>query len=233
MSPPKIFALIAFRDEERYLPGLLSHLRDFVDGFIGFDDCSVDSSFEIASHEPKMIGLFQRKVASPDHLFEVQNREALLRAAYRHGADWVLCCDADERFETRFLEQLRILCTNPPAVVMGMRLLALWENLDTYRIGNAFKYVLFPAKDPKPYYQRGLLHQQWYPPELDTARKQILDFHVYHLGSLTSKDRLERYNKFERIDPAHVQQPQGYKNLIDESGLQLARITPDRSFRFE
>ena len=54
----KIFALIAFRDEETHLPGLLSHLRDYVDGFIGFDDCSTDKSFEIASSEPKMTGLF-------------------------------------------------------------------------------------------------------------------------------------------------------------------------------
>jgi glycosyltransferase involved in cell wall biosynthesis len=233
ISELKIFALIAFRDESKHLPGLLSHLRDYVDGFIGFDDCSTDNSFEIASTEPKMVGLFQRKIPSSDHYFEVQNREAMLRAACRFGANWVLCCDADERFETRFLEQLRGLCMHPPATVIGLRLVALWEDLCTYRVGNAFKYVLFPTEDPKPYYARGLLHQQWYPPRMDSEPKQVLDYNIYHLGSFTKEIRLERFSKFERIDPHHVHQRRGYNNLIDESDLRLAQITPERSFRLD
>ena len=233
MSGPRVFGIIAFRNEEKHLPGLLSHVRDYVDGFIAFDDCSTDSSFAIARNEQKMLGIFQRKTPSSDHHFEVQNREALLRAAHRHGANWVLCCDADERFETRFLEQMRSVCASPPARVIGLRLVAAWENLQTYRVGKAFKYVLFPAIDPKPYYRRGLLHQPWYPPTLEKSPKKLLDYYVYHLGSLTRADREERFIKFERIDPHHRHQPQGYRNLIDESDLTLAPIPPERQFRYE
>lgn len=232
MSAPKVIALIAFRDEEKHLPGLFSHLRNYVDAFIAFDDNSSDTSFQIAEREPKMLGLFQRKMPSQDHHYEVQNREALLRAARRHGANWVLCCDADERFETRFLEDLRRLCSSTSATVLGLRLVAVWENLQTYRVGKAFKYVLFPAIDPKPYYRRGLLHQPWYPPQFETSKK-LLGYNIYHLGSLTQKDRQERYEKFERIDPHHHHQPQGYRNIIDESNLKLQPIPSERAFRYE
>lgn len=233
MTEPKIFALIAFRDEEKHLPGMFSHLRDYVDGFIAFNDCSSDRSIEIAEAEPKMIRLMQRHVPSADHRFEIENRHALLTAAHENGAQWVLCCDADERFETRFLEGLRGLVTTPPARVLGLRLVAVWENFKQHRVGNARKFVLFPSTNPQPYYPAGLLHQQWFPPGLAAEPQLILDYYIYHLGSLTHADRMARYEKFNRIDPDLRQQPQGYKHIIDESKLVLAPIAPDRSFRYE
>ena len=116
---------------------------------------------------------------------------------------------------------------------MGLRFVALWENLRQHRIGNAYKYVLFPAVDPRPYYPPGRLHQPWFPPALSVATKQILDYYIYHLGSLTRRDRLERYDKFQRIDPDLIHQPQGYDNLIDETDLRLAPVRPKRAFRYE
>ena len=228
---PEILALIAFRDEERLLPGFFSHLRDYVDGFIGFNDCSTDRSAEIARAEPKMVELLERHVPSADHFFESQNRAELLAAARKHSARWVLCCDADERYETRFLEDLRELIRNPPAQVMGLSWVAVWESLGHYKMGKSFKYVLFPSVEPRPYYPSGRLHEPWYPRGLAGAPKQILDYRIYHLGSLTRKDRLERYAKFSRIDPKLKFQPQGYKHLIEESNIVVAPIPPERAFR--
>lgn len=233
MANPKIFALIAFRDEEKHLPGMFSHLRNYVDGFVAFNDCSTDRSAEIAEAEPKMIQLLQRHVPGADHLFEIENRHALLTSAHQHAADWVLCCDADERFETRFLEALRDLVHTPPARVLGLPLVAVWENFTQHRVGRARKFVLFPSSDPNPYYSPGILHQQWFPPRLAAGPQQILDYYIYHLGSITRADRMSRYEKFNRIDPDHRQQPQGYKRIIDETNLVLAPITPERAFRYE
>jgi glycosyltransferase involved in cell wall biosynthesis len=233
MSLPKIFALIAFRDEEQHLPGMFSHLRDYVDGFVAFNDCSSDRSAEIARAEPKMIHLLQRHVPSADHQFEIENRKALLAAAHENGAQWVLCCDADERYETRFLEGLRGIVQTPPAPVLGLRLVAVWENFTQHRVGKARKFVLFPSTNPQPYYPSGILHQQWYPPRLAAGPQVTLDYYIYHLGSITRADRMARYEKFNRIDPDRRQQPQGYENIIDETDLVLAPITPERAFRYE
>lgn len=232
MSSNNILALISFRDEERHLPGLLSHLRDYVDGFVAFDDCSVDRSADIARKEPRMIRFLERHVPSADHHFEIENRHALLTAAHEAGAQWVLCCDADERFETRFLENLRGLTQNPPAKVMGLRLVALWENFKQYRAGNSHKFVLFPSTLPDPYYAPKLLHQQWFPPRIGGPQK-ILDHCLYHLGSMTRAERMDRFEKFSRIDPDLRHQPQGYKHIVDETNLMLATISPERAFRYE
>jgi hypothetical protein len=229
----KIFALIAFRDEKRHLPGFFSHLRNYIDGFIAFNDCSTDNSMKIAQAEPKMVHLLQRQIPSSDHQFEIENRLALLISAHKNGADWLLCADADERFETRFLEQLQVIVQNPPAQVLGMRWVALWENFQQHRVGKAQKFVLFPSTKPEPYHRPGLLHQQWFPPSFYRRSQLILDYYLYHLGSLTRADRMERYEKFNRIDPDCAHQPQGYENIISESDLQLAPVLPARRFRYE
>jgi len=233
MSTQKILALIAFRDEEKLLPGFFSHLREFVAGFLAFDDCSTDQSTKIARNEPGMLEFFERHVPSADHHFEVQNRETLLRAARRHGADWVLCGDADERLETRFLMNLPAIVNDPPAKIIGLRMVAVWENLNQYRLGHSRRFLLFPATDPQPYYPPGHLHLPWFPPALARESRAVLDYHLYHLGSLTRTDRMGRYEKFKRIDPDSKHQPVGYDHLIDESHLVLAPIPPERAFRYE
>ena len=212
---------------------MFSHLRDYVDGFVAFDDCSTDRSAEIARAEPKMVEFFERHEPSADHFFEIQNRETLLRAAHKHKAQWILGCDADERFETRFLEQLHDLAANPPAQIIGLRLVAVWENLRQYRVGNARKFVFFPSTDSQPYHPPGMLHLPWFPPSLGRAPRKLLDYYLYHLGSLTRADRQSRHEKFNRIDPDFKHQPTGYNNIIDETNLVLASIPPERAFRYE
>ena len=178
-----------------------------------------------------MVRLLERHVPSADHHFEIENRHALLTVAHEEGAKWVLCCDADERFETRFLEGLRGLIQRPPEKVMGLRLVAVWENFKQHRAGKSHKYVLFPSTKPQSYYAPGLLHRPWFPPSIG-GPFQILDNYLYHLGSMTRAERMARYEKFNRIDPDRQHQPQGYENIIDESNLVLAPILTERAFRY-
>jgi len=232
----EVVALIAVRDEERYLHGFFQHLRDFVDGFIVFDDNSTDRSEELIRREPKVLQVLERKQSSVPHFFEVQNRKALLSAAWDAGVQWVLCCDADERFERRFLKELRsIVRSKREECVMGLHLRALWNKDNQYRVdgiySNREKYILFPGTPPGNYYIPGLLHTPWYPPILGgNDRKQLLPFNVYHLKSIAAADRLERYEKFRSLDRALTQQPQGYAHLVSEKGAAFERVPEGREY---
>src|SRR5215208_3734237 len=97
-SDTKVVALLAFRDEEKYLPGFFAHLRDYVSEFIVLDDNSVDRSTQIVSAQPNTTLLTApTREAHADHCFEVRNRRMLLEAALAHSAGWALTLDADER----------------------------------------------------------------------------------------------------------------------------------------
>jgi glycosyltransferase involved in cell wall biosynthesis len=233
---PKIIALLAFRNEEKYLPGFFAHLREHVSEFVVLDDNSTDRSAGIAASQPGTTLLTRRTVEPhPPHFFEVDNRRLLLEAALARKAEWVLCCDADERHEKRFLEHLPAL-TSGAQVAYALRVRDLWDSPDQYRADGWWeekaKFVLFPLLPFTNYYPSGTLHTRWPPPNMPCVDENILDFNLYHLISLRRADRLARLRKFKTIDPESAYQPRiGYDYLTDETNLKLEKITPGREFQ--
>jgi glycosyltransferase involved in cell wall biosynthesis len=231
----RITALLACRNEERYLPGFFAHLQPYVSEFIVCDDGSTDRSLEIARAQPKT-HVFARTHSEPHppHYFEVDNRRTLLLAALERKAEWVLCCDADERHERRFLEQLQeIIAHRRDALALKVR--DLWDSIDTYRTDGFWadkaKYVLFPATPFETYYPSHALHTRWVPPHIECLPENILDFNIYHLVSLRREARLARLQKFKRIDPESAYQPGiGYDYLADEIDLVTEKIPAGREF---
>jgi Glycosyl transferase family 2 len=232
----QVVAVIAIRNEERYLAGYFKHVRDFVDGFVVFDDNSTDSSLSIVRAEPKVLALLRRISPSPPHYFEIDNRKSLLAKALELEASWVLCCDADERFERAFLKNLRNLTGGKSEQpVMALRLRALWNSPNQYRVDGIYadrhKYVLFRCPSVENYHAPHSLHAPWYPPSLNAKKcKRILDYNLYHLKSIRTEDRLTRYEKFRTIDPDARAQAEGYEHLVDEVGRVCERIPKGKEY---
>jgi glycosyltransferase involved in cell wall biosynthesis len=231
----KVVALLAFRDEESYLPGFFAHLRNYVAEFIVLDDNSQDRSLEIARSQPNTQVLRRAATDSfPEHYFEVDNRQTLLETALGRKAEWVLCCDADERHEQRFLEQLQTL-TSGSQEAFALRVRDLWDSCDQYRVDGFWehkaKFVLFPLMPFVDYYLSHALHTKWVPPSLPCRDENTLDFNLYHLLSVNRKDRLARLAKFRVIDPDSKYQPKiGYDYLGDEIGIKVEKIASGRGF---
>ena len=232
---PNVIALLAFRNEEKYLPGFFAHLRDYVSEFIVLDDNSTDRSVEIVRAQPNTTLLERRtEEPHPDHFFEVDNRRTLLEAALAHSGHWALACDADERFETNFLETLsRLPETGESAYALRVR--DLWDSQDQYRVDGCWnekaKFVLLPLLPFAAYYPSHALHTRWPPPNIPCPDTNILDFHLYHLISLRRSDRRQRLEKFRMIDPQEQYQSWlGYDYLTDEKELEVAASPAGRGF---
>ena len=75
-----LFAVIAVKDEERYLPGFFNHLRDYVDGFVVLDDGSIDETPNIIKKESKVISV----MTNPPHGPEVHITHHSLQATGMH-----------------------------------------------------------------------------------------------------------------------------------------------------
>src|SRR3954465_2392969 len=97
----RLLALLAVRDGMRYLPGFLRNVAPQVDGIIALDDGSADGSTELLEQSPAVLELLRRPRERPAW-DEVGNHRLLIGAALRHGAEWILCVDADERVEREF-----------------------------------------------------------------------------------------------------------------------------------
>lgn len=232
----KVFCLIAVRNEERYLPGFLHHMRHAVDGIIALDDCSTDRTLEILRSEPRVVSILAEDRAGLPHANETSNRHRLLVEAARLGAQWVVCADADERFEARFLDRLHAEAEEgerTSRLVRCVRIVNLWNSPQHFRVdgrnGPRWTPRMFklPTKlPPRP----AVMHRPWFPVELDNAPKANANAYLFHLSMMNKADRQARFEKFRLIDPQNVHQTIGYRHLIDETNLTLRPVPPWRAY---
>jgi glycosyltransferase involved in cell wall biosynthesis len=232
----KVFCLIAVRNEERYLPGFLHHMRDAVDGIIALDDCSTDGTPAILRGEPRVVSILTEDRAGPPHANETSNRHRLLVEAARLGAEWVVCADADERFEARFLDRLHAEAEEgerTSRLIRCVRIVNLWNSPQHFRADgrNGPRWTPRMFKLPSRLPERSpVLHRPWFPMELDTAPKTYVNAYLFHLRMIDRSERQARFRKFRLIDPQNSHQRIGYQHLIDETNLTLRPVLPWRTY---
>lgn len=235
----KLLCGMQVRNEARMLPGALAHLRGYVDGFVILDDGSTDETSAILRAEPKMLAVLDNPARDETaHVWdEPANRQRVLRAAKDLGAEWMLVCDPDERFERTFLRMLKVLAaTSGDTAFFDVRLRELWNEPDQYRVdppwGDAWRRVLFTMPSELSFREHRPLHGPWAPDAVLASPGARLDFSGYHFGSLSPSERASRRDKYNLLDPERRHTTLGYDYLADERGLVLERIPAGKEYDF-
>ncbi len=237
----RIVCVLQLRNEARCLPGCLDHLRGHVDGIVALDDGSTDGTADILRREPMLLELLSNPPCDDGaHVWhENENKRRLLEAARRHGAGWVLVCDADERYEQLFLRHLHATVDSlPDHQLASLSLVSceLCNSPDAWRSdgpwGRKSRARLFRLPQQISFEMSSELHGPWLP---DDAQRHGLMFYsryrLYHLKSIRHADRVARRDLYTRLDPARQFQAIGYDYLAQEGpGLQLRRIESDRDY---
>lgn len=234
----KIIALLQARNEARYLPGWLENVAPAVDGIIALDDGSTDATAALLQADPKLLELLQNEPGA--NWNERSNHMALLKAGRRHDADWFLAVDADERLEQQLASQLRHLLEEAEQrgiQALSLQLRELWNDRHHYRVDGIWRgkarFRLFRNDpqhskfDPRP------LHRHWMPLEIAANLGKVgahLPHNLYHLRMIRPADRAARHQRYVTLDPTSRYQPQGYDYLIDETGMVLEKVSPERNF---
>lgn len=233
----KVFCAIALRNEARFLPGFLHHIRDHVDGIVALDDGSSDATTTILATEPKVLALLRDTDAGhAAHAHETANRYRLFLEAQRLGADWVLCADADERYETTFLRRLHReawMGEHRQRFVRLVNIVNLWDSPLHYRLDgpSGSRWTARMFRLPRRFTARPPgMHQPWFPPELDGAPMARMHARLYHLRMIEAADRRARFAKFDTVDASASEQSIGYRHMIEESGLRLRRVSRWRAY---
>lgn len=238
MRRARLIALTQVKNEERFLPGMLRSIEPHVDGIIALDDGSTDGTYEILATTAKVLEILKNPPGHPWD--EYTNQVSLVLAARRHGADWLLCLDADERIERRFGATVPILLEQAERegiAAWAFSFRELWGNPFQYRVdgiwGQKTKWVLFRNDHTHTRWDPRMHHRYWMPMEIVEALSEVgrhSGLNIYHLSMLTEEDRLTRMQNWEERDPERRWQPMGYSYMVDETGLVLAAVEPQRGF---
>ncbi len=233
---PRIIALVAFRDEMDYLPDFFANVAPHVDGIIALDDQSIDGSAEFVAAQPSVLELLTVAHGDQDELEDGRNHRALTEAAWKHGADWLLGLDADERLEQDFRARAEVelrRAQDAGTNAMWLHFRELWDSPDQYRADGIWatkrKACLFRSS-PDHHFDERRVHAFWAsmpPPPEDWPQA---DLNIYHLRMLHPEDRAARRQRYRRIDPDNIWQPIGYDYLLDETGLEVERVAEGREF---
>ncbi len=236
---PKIACVMQLRNEAFQLKGCLSHLREYVDGVVALDDASEDNTVDILGRESMVVDCIKKPKQQTHVWNELENKQLLLRRARELGFDWVLCCDADERYETAFLKRLPHIASAFPIDELGCISVALreiWGTPTQYRVDGIWgtkaraRFFSLPASIDFDLEQD--LHGQWYPDHIRRyARMLNADHNLYHLKSMRREDRLKRRDFYKRLDPDNKFQAMGYDYLAQEGdALQIETIAPGHEY---
>lgn len=234
---PRLFALLEFRDERRFLTGWLANVAPQVDGILALDDGSSDGSGRLLEGSSKLLELIRASRAEGPGLDKSANRLRLHAAAARHGADWLIAVDADERLERRFRaraerEILRLEAAGLRAA--SVRICELWDRADRFRVdgrwgekrhARLFAYREDAELDLRP------MHAHWAPLNSRSGGGFAeADLIVYHLRMVRREEREARRRRWEERDPRGEHQTIGYAHLTDETGLRLAPLPRGREY---
>jgi glycosyltransferase involved in cell wall biosynthesis len=230
-------ALLAVRDDLRYLPGYIASVGPQTDGIIALDDGSSDGSAEFLESCSAVVELIRIAPERPEW-DEVGNYRRLVEAGLRHGAGWLVSLDADERVERDFRTRLEWVIARGRLLGLSsyqVRLRELWDSPDHFRAdgiwGEKVRARIFRARPGLAFDDRPLHGLKVPLDESRIRRYPVADLELYHLRMLHPEDRRSRRERYEVADPDSLWQPGiGYAYLTDESGLRLERIDPARDY---
>ena len=95
--------MLRIRNEELIIEDTLNHLSSFADIICIYDDCSTDNTLLLIKKHPKVALIVENKVWQPNPSDRVKcetlHRSLLLKTIkYNIHTNWIMCCDADERY---------------------------------------------------------------------------------------------------------------------------------------
>jgi hypothetical protein len=227
---------VAFRDETRFLPGLLENLEDQVDGIVALDDQSSDGSAELVEQHPLVVETLRVPHGQQAELEDGKNHRTLIEAAWAHQPDWLLGIDADERVERSFRERAFREIEHAEGVgddALWVWFRELWGAPDRFRMdgiwGQKRKLCLFKA-DRHHQFDDRRVHAIWASQSREPESRPQADLILYHLRMIHAADRTARVERYRRIDPDRVWQEIGYDYLLDEDGMQSSEPEPGRDY---
>lgn len=211
-------------EADRYLRDVLTAAREYIDEAVIIDDGSTDASVEICKEILKDIPL--HIVCNQESKFanEVQLRQQQWNETIKTNPDWILVLDADEIFEENFKYHVAELMNQDEIDVYYFRLYDFWSKTqyreDQYWCAHHYyRPFLVRYKKDFPYaWKMQAQHCGRLPENISQLPYATPHFRLKHYGWANKKHRIEKYARYNALDPhAQFGIKEQYESILDES----------------
>jgi len=217
-----LLSMIVRNEAHRYLRNVLSHAASYVDEVLILDDASDDDTVEVCREV--LSGLSHQVVSLHRSEFnkEYRLRRIQWELAAATRADWILCLDADERFEDRVLTDLPALVNQDAYDAVAFRLYDLWKPgfyrddrwWCAHRTYRTFLVRNLPGFQPR--WRNADQHCGRFPENVAGLTTAVSPLRLMHLGWMNAVDRELKVRRYRELDPdARFGIREQYESILD------------------
>lgn len=217
-------SMVVRNEEGRYLRRVLESLAGHIDEAVIIDDASTDQTIAIC--EEILTGIPLHLIKNETSMFgdEISLRKLQWEETVKTNPDWILNLDADELLEAAFWENAQTILCDANLERCAFRLYDMW-NATQYRedvFWSAHKtsrtFLLCYRPDYLYQWKQTPQHCGRFPANCDVFPKAEAEYRIAHFGWATEKDRAEKYNRYQRLDPGAVYGSRGqYDSILDDN----------------
>jgi len=200
-------AMLVRNEADRYLTQVLKHAAQYIDEAVILDDASEDNTVEVCRDILQGIPLHLVSNKSPCFYNEINLRKQLWDLTISTNPDWILCLDADEVFEDRVKQEIRLLINQPYYDYYAFRLYDFWSPThyreDKYWEAHKYYRTFLIRYQPRFLYKwkESPLHCGRFPVNITDLPGAVSRLKIKHLGWATPEDRLKKYQRYMEQDP--------------------------------
>ncbi len=200
-------SMIVKNEERRYLRRVLEHAKRYIDDAVIVDDASTDGT--VALCEEVLAGIPYRIMVNAESMFhnEWELRLRQWNETVRDNPEWIIFLDADEIFEDSFIDGVKDLTRAEDCYAYSFRLYDFWDE-EHYRedaYWNAHSVCRpFLLKYKPDYLYEFIMSSQHcgrMPSNIFSLPNGLSEYRVKHYGWAREEDRLEKYERYMRLDP--------------------------------
>lgn len=234
---PKITLSMVVRNEaDKHLIQVLSRHRDYIDEAVIINDGSTDHTVEICHDLLQAIPLHIVHNDMSQFTNEVTLRKQQWQETIQRNPEWILNMDADEVFEEGFAEGIRELLLGERGDVCCFRLYDMWSDThyreDSYwRAHDVYRpFILRYRPNHRYSWKEQPLHCGRFPNNIFELPSFLSHYRVKHLGWSSQDIRLEKYERYKRLDPsAKYGWREQYESILDPEPRLVAWNDPSLS----
>ncbi|WP_347564233.1 glycosyltransferase [Bacillus sp. Cs-700] len=221
-KPRITLSMIIKNEGEKYLENVMRRHRDYIDAAVIIDDGSTDNSVAICKEILKNIPLTIISNCESKFSNEIMLRKQQWEKTIETNPDWILNMDADEMFEEGIDSQLRALTNQEDFDLYSFRLYDMWDESnyredEQWKSHQLYRPFLLRYKTKFTYkWKEQRQHCGRYPENIFQLPNSISQLRIKHLGWSTKDLRVEKYNRYKKLDPnAEYGKREQYESILD------------------